>query len=219
MNKQTSRASWRAGLALAFLLSDTSHAAISLSDIQLWAGSGPNQAALVIDWGDARPALLWGFRWADGLSPTGNDLLRAIVGVDSRLRVPGLNAGTNFISTMEYDADGDGLYERSQTGSLGPYWGYVVNNDVYYDPVDFHLNAHLLPPNGNPYAGGAWVDSSTGILDRPLANGSWDGFAFGAFSFTTFLGPQPGLPIAAVPEPAALWVLGSVVIIGQRRRR
>ena len=207
-------------LALACLLTSPVRAAISVTDIQIWAGSGPHQAALVIDWADGSPALLWGYRWADGANPTGNDLLRAIMGVDSRLRVPGLDAATNFISAMEYDADGNGIYERSQTSALGPYWGYTVNNEVYYDPVDFHLNSHLLPPNGNPYDGGAWVDSSTGILDRPLADSSWDGFAFGDFSFTTFTGPQPAAPVAAlsVPEPVNLWRLVVCALIVRRRR-
>ena len=38
------------------------------------------------------------------------------------------------------------------------YWGYWVNNDVFYHPTDFNLNSHIVPPAtevvplGNPSA-------------------------------------------------------------------
>lgn len=226
MKKNNSRALGCGGLALAWLLSASSQAAISMTDIQIWAGSGPNQAALVIDWADGGPALVWGFRWSNGATPNGTDMLMAVIGADARLRVPGLNPGTNFINTIEFDADGNGISERSQTTSAGPYWGYVVNNDVYNDPVDFNLNSHIVPPNltvipnGNPFDGGAWVDSSTGLFDRPLVNGSWDGFAYGEFNLSTFTGPSPASPIAAipVPEPGMLWGVGLVLLAFYTRR-
>ncbi len=226
MKNRNSRVFGCGGMALALLLSASAQAAITMTDIQIWAGSGPNRAALVIDWSDGGPALVWGFRWSNGATPNGTDMLMAVIGADARLRVPGLNPSTNFINTIEFDADGNGIFERSQSTSAGPYWGYVVNNDVYYDPVDFHLNSHIVSPNltvvpnGNPFDGGAWVDSSTGIFDRPLANGSWDGFAYGEFNLSTFTGPSPASPIPAlpVPEPGMLWGVGLVLLAFYTRR-
>jgi MYXO-CTERM domain-containing protein len=94
-----------------------------------------------------------------------------------------------------------------------------VNNDVYYDPNDFNLNSHIVPPAtqvvplGNPYGPGHWVESSTGAAARPLVNGSWDGWTYGAF------GTQPGDAVAAVPEPAAASLLVFAGPFVLRRRR
>ena len=219
MDHLNSRASWHAGIALAFLLSTSSHAAISMTDIQIWAGTGPNQAALVIDWADGQPALVWGFRWEKDVSKNGTDLLLAVVGADPRLHVPGLSTASNFIGTIEFDANADGIYERSGTNTgaptFSPYWGYLVNNAVYNDPVDFHLNAHLLPPNGNPYTTGSWEDSSTGIFDRPLANGSWDGYVLGNFGARA-LEPVPAMPLPESSITSTLIL--ALAVLGWRRK-
>ena len=44
---------------------------VDCGDIQLWAGTGANEAAMVIDWNDGKSdeSLVWGYRW-DG-SATG----------------------------------------------------------------------------------------------------------------------------------------------------
>lgn len=219
----TQRCGW---LALACVLSAQCQAAISFSDIQIWAGSGTNQAGLVIDWGDGSAPLLWGYRWDGPAAPTGRDMLMAVVGADSRLDVPGLSPATAFVNRIRYDADNNGSYERDATGNFTNYWGYSVNNAVFFHPTDFSLNSHIVPPNltvipnGNPYDTGSWVGSSTGLADRPLVNGSWDGFAFGSFNLTTFSDPAPGLPVPAipVPEPTTLLGLAAVLFLCKRGR-
>jgi hypothetical protein len=80
------------GLALGALPA----AAVSLDDIQFWAGSGTNRAAMVIQWESPevlnntsvpRPvtdkSLVWGFRWNGAAN--GEDMFNAILAADPRL--------------------------------------------------------------------------------------------------------------------------------------
>lgn len=48
--------------------------------IKYWAGSGPNQAALVVQFNDNGPqeAYVWGYRWQNGENPSGEDMFRAV---------------------------------------------------------------------------------------------------------------------------------------------
>lgn len=54
---------------------------VDFNKIEHWTGDGPNRAALVItnDAGASDPeCYVWGFRWHDGETPTGDDMFRAI---------------------------------------------------------------------------------------------------------------------------------------------
>lgn len=54
---------------------------VDFEKIEHWTGSGPNRAALVItnDAGASDPkAYVWGYRWNDGETPTGETMFRAI---------------------------------------------------------------------------------------------------------------------------------------------
>ncbi|MDE6811638.1 MAG: hypothetical protein K2J15_04730 [Muribaculaceae bacterium] len=55
--------------------------AIDFDKIKAWTGEGPNRAALAItnDGGASDPKVyVWGYRWADGERPTGEDMFKAI---------------------------------------------------------------------------------------------------------------------------------------------
>ncbi|MBD5179725.1 MAG: DUF5074 domain-containing protein [Bacteroidales bacterium] len=76
--------------SLVFGLSAISAAAhpIDFSKIRHWTGSGPNKAALVIQFnGDTygNDAYVWGYRWEDGETPTGETMMKAICANSSRL--------------------------------------------------------------------------------------------------------------------------------------
>lgn len=63
---------------------------IDFEKIRHWTGEGPNRAALVIQFnGDTygSDAYVWGYRWADGQTPTGEDMFKAICANSSRLSV------------------------------------------------------------------------------------------------------------------------------------
>ena len=194
--------------------------AVSLADVRVWAGSpagpGVSEAALVIDWRDGTPGLVWGYRWPSVESRTGRDMLEAVLGLD-----PGLTVDSTFFpGTMAWGGRSRS-YDDAGTASYldDRYWNYWVNNEVYLHPTDFMQNGHVVPPAtvvvplGSPFGSGRWVESPTGLADRPLVNGSWDGWAFGEY------GAQPGVPVA-VPEPG-VWgmVVGGLGLLGMRRRR
>ena len=209
--------------ALALLCSASfARSAISFTDIRLWAGSAPgegiNEAALVVDFDDGSPGLLWGYRWPALEGRTGEDMLAAIMGADRSLHVD----STFFPGSFSY-----GPRTRSFSDNGTPdnyfddsYWGYWVNNEVYNEPGgNFLLNSHIVPPAtevvplGNPYDAGHWVESSTGAAGRPLVNGSWDSWAYGIY------GTRAGEPVAAIPEPSAAMLLAAGTLLMLRRRK
>ncbi len=221
-------------VAAALLCAVAGHApaygAFTLNDIGFWAGPAPgpdiSQAVLVIDFVHPEapaeaPSLAWGYRWPAAEQRTGQDMLLAILGADPRLTATGLESG--FVDTLGYDADLDGVDDYRHPGFdpvSGRYSVYWVNNDVIPGTPPFYSDAtHVMPPNGNPYASdapGSWVGSTTGLLGRPLADGSWDGWVYDADPAA-----PPREPIAAiVPEPgiAPLLALAALLCCCRRQR-
>lgn len=204
----------------ALLFTAPADGAFTLADVRNWTGvaAGPDvyEAVLVIDWSDGSVPLAWGYRWHASESKTGADLLQAIVGADPVLHVTGIEG--NFLDSITYA-------DRSQTGlPVQPftYWQYWVNNAVIEGTPanNYDDAAHVLPPNGNPYDGegpGQWMASSTGLLDRPLANGSWDGYVYGNFGETD--GPLEPVAAPMVPEPGMLALATGALVVLFRRRR
>lgn len=230
MNAHRTACAVAAALACAVIAPATSRAATTLAAIDFWAGAAPgpgiHQAALVIDFdfpgaAAGAPSLLWGYRWPATESRTGRDLLAAIIAADPRLEATGLEFG--FIDTLHYDADLDGTPDFTHPGynpRTGRYSAYWVNNAVIQGTPPLFADAgHVLPPNGNPFAAespGSWVFSSTGLADRPLADGSWDGWVYAAEPLG---GPRrPVAAAAAVPEPAVTLLL-AVAGLGLLRRQ
>ena len=208
-------------LASTFLLATPGAAATFLiSDVTNWigpaAGPGINQAVLVLDWADAQPAWAWGYRWDASQSKTGADLLTAVLGVESRLTATVSGAG--FVSNVAWSGT---RFQGDYNAGTGQYWNYFVNNlqqSGNYNDGAAPTGAHLLPPLGSPYdeAGpGVWVSSNTGILGRPLVDGSWDGLIYADFKST---GPSLGInaPVI-VPEPS--WLSAILLLCVWKRRR
>lgn len=209
-------------VTLALLGSVTfARSAISFTDIRLWAGAAPgagiNEAAMVLDFHDGTPGVVWGYRWPASESRSGLDMLAAILGANPALTVDSTffpNAFTWETRTQSYSDNGT---PANYLDDL--YWGYWVNNDVFNHPTDFNQNSHIIPPAltvvplGNPFGTGHWVESNTGAAARPLVNGSWDGWSYGAY------GTQPGEPLAAVPEPSGSVLLLSLAGAALNRRR
>ena len=69
---------------LATFLAAASLEAFTLDDIHFWSGTGPNRAAVVLDWNDGSLSLAWGVRWK-GDAPSLADALLAIDREDPRL--------------------------------------------------------------------------------------------------------------------------------------
>jgi hypothetical protein len=131
-----------------FAILTTSSYAFSLSDIRLWAGSGTNEAGLVIDFNDNgnRRSFAWGYRWNG--TATGEDLIRAVDSLDNQL------SATIFGSSL--GAYVDSMTYKTYTGGSWPsgYFSYWT---------------------GSP---SSWTYSSVGMSTRALSNGDWDGWSY-----------------------------------------
>ncbi|MCY2928432.1 MAG: hypothetical protein NTV86_02875 [Planctomycetota bacterium] len=114
-------------LPAVLLAAATGASAFSLGDVQVWTGTGVNQAMLVIDWnGNPSQSIAWGFRWNG--TATGMDMLKALAG-SGLIR----NAYTGATVGTLHGAD-PRLYARlstwvgANTSVFG--LGYDVNNNA-----------------------------------------------------------------------------------------
>lgn len=203
----------------------TTHAAtFLLPDVTNWigpaAGSGISEAAMVIQW-PGQPAWAWGFRWNSTETRHGRDLLLALAGVDPRFTF----TGGGFVSDLRWDADLDGTPEYTMPGynaTTGEYLNYFVNNAQQADNFTngaAPVGAHVFPPLGSPYdeAGpGIWVSSHTGVVGRPVVNGSWDGWIYSDGSLAPALAVNAPTPVPEVSSPLMVFITGSLLL---RRRR
>jgi hypothetical protein len=209
----------------------------SFDDLRFWVGSGPNRAALVIDWWEMpeRIPLAWGFRWSG--SATGEDMFRAIVQRDPQLyaRIGSSGAFGVPLYGIGYDRDGDGFALSDGTifsnglAVTGPSDGAIAvdPDDSYNEGWNTGFWAYYVG-SGNPYGGGSWQTPITGFSDRQLADGDWDGFSFAP----GFVGDPPALAGAAmpariklsvqplaIPEPLGIsWVCVTVTVMTCRMR-
>lgn len=110
------------------------------------------RAALVIDFRDGSPALLYGYRWGAQESKTGIDMLNAILGADAALTVDSIF----FPNSISRGARSRSFSDNGTPGNYldDSYWGYWVNNDVYYHPDRFHSKWAYHPPRPASRAAG-----------------------------------------------------------------
>ena len=180
----------RALLVLAAMLIASSASAFEFDDIQFWVGSGPNQAALVIDWNDgiSPQSLAWGLRW--GGTATGADMLSAIDAADSRLAVDGsVGQYGLFVNGMSYYLGAGSTHDQTTPADWSQSWSYWVGDSA-------------TSPN--------WTSSQVGASSRLLADNCWDGWSFTSWDASYNPITLPGDPVAApVPEPSSLLPLAS----------
>ncbi|HPQ70576.1 MAG TPA: hypothetical protein PKW95_15735 [bacterium] len=124
-------------------------------DVTYWAGTGANEAVLVVDWGSV--TMMWGYRW-DG-SATGQDMMAAIDEASERFYAEYLYGGA-AVYGIGWDADGDGFSKTDaddyyEEGWSSGYWSYWLSTD-----------------------GRTWSYSSVGFAGRTLSNGCWDGWSW-----------------------------------------
>lgn len=184
-----------------------------VSGLVLWAGSGTNSAAFVLQFsGTQSPtSIAWGYRWsgtatmqamADAIAGTTTLVNGAPVppGLDSRLMIAGTKYSFGvFLSAITYDQIG-----------LPPGWSQSARQiaDAYFTDGTYPV----LYTKAD--AGGAWLGegemqsmtfaySLVGASDIELTSGGWYGFvqSNGAETFPF------AKPVAAVPEPSGVAIL------------
>jgi hypothetical protein len=203
----------------------------SFDDIDYWVGTGPNRAALVIQWNDdiSPGALAWGYRWSG--NATGLDMINAVAGnttiTDSFGDSLGSLSGADArlaVGVVRYSF-GDSIFSIDYSGSNPArtradwetgYWEYLIfgGNFEYTNWGDPEPSLYDTPGSAI-YANVNWFSSPIGMGDRGLVDGAWDALSF-APGFTPVAVLQP----VAVPEPATLGLmgLGGLLLIYARRR-
>ncbi len=195
-------------------------------DIENWVGSGPNSAALVIDWNDGLnyggatgdQSLAWGYRWSG--AATGEQMFEAIVSADPRLVLnpaPPVG-GPGTVCGIGYDLNGNGFTYVSDPTNLDK--GHASDPSDHYREGWLHAGYwsywnEKAATTGLP----AWTSASTGF-SRTLQNGSWDGWSWAPAP--DFNGLMPANVVAAViPEPAGLlaWAVLAPGLFVTRRKR
>lgn len=201
-------------------------------DILFWAGSGTNQAALVLDFGTAAPqatprAIAWGYRW-NGVAKL-DDMVFALTGSISGSNVPAPVPGSDprlgitatyytsfqsyFIAEIAYDQVG-----------LPAGWSQEMRSLVNDFDTDSAIAQYEAPDAGGTWPlAGALAVSPLGPADTGLATGGWYGYVVAAYDPTTFEYPATlsfYQPTAAIPEPAAGPLVASgAAALGERLRR
>ena len=197
-------------------------ASFLVSDVTHWvgpdAGVGVSQAVLVIQWPSQIQAWAWGYRWQSAESKTGADMLGALMAASNgAFTASGLDGG--FVFDLQWQGNS---FPGFNPGT-GQYLQYFVNNAQVSGNFNDGASpggAHVLPPLGSPYdeAGpGEWISSNTGVLGRPLVDGSWDGWVYAAFG-----DPGPAQAVnapAAIPEPGSILLVAGASLTLLRRKR
>lgn len=189
-----------------------------LDDIELWAGEGERRAALIVQWMRGTDwdtplksnvhVLCWGYRWKADVSPTGQDMIKAVAKADKRLFVMlgrgfgSVEGNKNSIQGFGYDGNGDGKFtiRNTKTGKVYTATDFtdgVVelpgdetgDNYVSDDPADFWAGGWLL--NYWSYWLGSKqsttiptkFDYSQLMADlRPLVDNTWDAWTFSSIN-------------------------------------
>jgi len=189
---------------------------LSFDSIQFWAGTGKNQAAMMIQWNDGgTPAsLLWGYRWNG--TATGFDMFRSIagttavknpvsqanslsyIGSDSRLAASWTEFDFgNALDSVVFNYDAN---FRTRTDWTTGYWEYNVfggqfNYDAYDSDGNFLGISTYNRAGSYDYSGVEWISSPIGSSDRILIDGSWDAWSFADnFVPASIINPTPTSP-------------------------
>jgi len=173
----------------------------TFDDIQYWVGTGANRAAMAVDWSDGSTtpaALVWGFRWNG--TAMGRDMLTAIVKADHRLfaKLGGSSGNEVAVYGLGYDANNDDQFAISDDTSFDSSSGIAFGSAPFFsaastNPSDYYSEGwtfafwHYGIAASDPFNGGTWQDSPTGMKYRVLADGAWDSWTFTpTFNFASF---------------------------------
>ncbi len=151
---------------------------IEFDRIQNWTGTGPNKAALVIQYnGDkyGSDAYVWGYRWEDGERPNGETMLKAICANSSRLSML-----TQYTGSMGSTLCGVG-YSINQSVLNHVFFNFekaktfeFINFD-YYSPSST-MGQTVAPGDNSPALAQAAIDQAIAeshCIQHPFDSGTY----------------------------------------------
>jgi hypothetical protein len=193
-----------------------------LSDVQVWAGSGSNEAGFVADWGNGN-SYAFGYRWNG--TATGADMLQALANANVGLYTTVQNYGGSLglaVYGMGYDLNKNGIFGTTPpltfVNGIATLTNANQTNDsrTASDPGDLYTEGW--------FTSGYWADwtltdptagwtSGNGLSSDVLSNGEFLGLAFApGFNANPPADPTDATP-AAVPEPGPIMLLSTIGIV------
>lgn len=151
---------------------------IDFNRIQNWTGTGPNQAALVIQYNSdayGSDAYVWGYRWENGETPTGETMMKAICANSSRLSML-----TQYTGSMGSTLCGVG-YSLNQEVLKHLYFNFEKAKNFEYINFDYYnVNSFMgqtaAPGDNAPTLAQAAIDSAivgTHYIQHPFDYGTY----------------------------------------------
>jgi hypothetical protein len=204
-----------AGFTTVGVVASTGASVFTFDDIDAtqWYGAGVNTTALVVDWKDSSPPVVWGYRWDD--ATTAESMLLALVADDERFfaKVATFTWGL-AVNGLGYDVTGD---------------GFALSDDTVFTDGLAEVSSPsdgAVALGGDRYAEGwntgfwslwtgdatGWTSAMVGVSGMTLSDGLWIGLSFAP----NFAASEPGL---SIPEPASLMLLGAATLALASRRR
>lgn len=172
-----------------------------LIEIEYWAGSGANEAVLVVDFlQGADDVYAFGFRW-DGAAD-GGDAVTAIVGAGA-LDASITNFGPPppnedlFINSLTYEST---TLVNKAISPWSPAWIYWTDDAV------------------GPGELIEWVHMGVGMSSHALTDGSFEGWVFSPDVWPNYE-TAPRQPLGVIPEPCTVALLAAGLFGLARRRR
>ena len=186
--------------------------------------------------GDSVNTYKWKVLYQPGSLTTGQDLLNTIFGVPTDAGIKYSDAFGGSTEVYKSSNSGQGAQYLNFGSSSAPSLfaiSFTIQGDVILQDSSFSpgWNYNVAGGGGSQsYPSGSWTYSQDGAGTRLLADGSFDGWNYGAtFPADAIAGPEnsPAVQnfanatvINVVPEPAsATFLLAGALVIGMRRRR
>lgn len=196
----------------------------SFDDIQYWAGSGTNRAALVLEFGvTGTPAsAAWGYRWNEEPSTAATmlfSLAGTITGSSAPAPVPGadprLSADVSFFGDFGGYFVNRLIYEQAGLPSPWAQEPRTIEDNYFADLT--YATFYTLNGTGGQWNGSSFLLANVGISETPLENGAWMAFtqSDGTEASKSFI-----QPVSVVPEPRMLQFLllsAGLLLLGARK--